>query len=97
MTQEECKGWIYRCTVNNYMDNKFNYSEKTFMRKLIKQSCKGCKDCWFLEEGAESAIVINDPVNGGLYQLNIIPGEIDYETNCADDFELEFERLTETT
>jgi len=86
----ECKGLIFRASVNSFIEKKGNYVYQERMILLKRKSCSGCEDCDWIKENFEEMVadehfpIIQNIRHGCLYTLIVT-----YE-NDDDDYELEF-------
>lgn len=96
---DECKGKIYKCRINNFINGKGEYVESTRMVPQKKLSCPGCKQCGYLdgefhESVANNTISISGtPEHNQLYSLNLVVVSTDWETGHADDYYLAFNKI----
>lgn len=96
---EPCKGRFFRCVINNYLGDDGGYVEQTRMKPLKRMSCKGCSDCEHIDVGAQECLdndcplIINNPVDGGTYRLDIGNIQIDWESGYADDWDYIFTKV----
>jgi len=93
----ECKGQIYRCNVNMFLNSSGNYVEKVTMRHLRTKSCRGCECCGYLEDDLREFIAIGEGASirpaikhGELYRLQIVDVGVDWETGAADEWHIAF-------
>jgi hypothetical protein len=91
-----CKGRFFRCLMTFYIANDGSYVEQTKMRPLKRMSCKGCKDCEHIDDGSQEMIsmdiplVLDNPVNGATYRLDIGNLGTDWETGIVDEWDYVF-------
>jgi len=97
----DCKGKIYRCIINNHIDNSGSYVQKTSMKLLKRKSCSSCVKCdWFDEAIQEDVynlgeVIIEDPIHNLLYEITAVENSVDWETGQPDGYELSFRRIKE--
>jgi len=99
--QNTCKGLIYRCRVNNYVNGKGELLSQIRMIPLKRLSCKGCDHCACvidtLSEDVANDLIpdLTRVVSGKIYKLIYIETGIDYETGVVDDWDWEFREVKE--
>lgn len=98
----KCQGRLYRGRVNYYMAKDGNLRDDRRLNLLKRKSCKGCEECYWIEEALKEHI---DSVgldltfveDFGTYELVAQPGE-KYWTDCGWEYdgpEFDFEHLKE--
>ena len=101
MPEETCKGLIYRCQVNQFLNAKGTYIDSIRMEPLKRMSCPGCDRCAYLRDQTREHIsmgtppIINNPVSSALYELRITNLSRDYETGYPDDWDMVFVKIKE--
>ena len=70
--RRSCKGKVYRAEVNIYTTERgFNKTIK--LRQLVKESCKGCKSCewinYYFQETIEAINNFQEIIHGKKYEL----------------------------
>lgn len=66
--KSKCKGLVWKCYVNSYMDySSGRITSKTELRLLKKKSCSGCDDCEYLRSVIEEELC-NDSKNNELFK-----------------------------
>jgi hypothetical protein len=98
--EEECKGLIYRCSVNKYINSQNAYVETIRMTPLIRKSCKGCEKCDWLHEYMhedvsnlyydESLFTEVSPVHGAVYSYHVTSMSRDWESGHTEIDEVGF-------
>ncbi len=97
--ESDCKGLIYRCRINAYIDSRGTYVYQEKMIPMKKLSCKGCKECGWLKDGLNEFVIdniypiIEDPIDGELYTLGITNESRDLKTGIINDWDMEFVRI----
>ena len=97
----ECKGLIYRASVNSYISDDGDYVHTERMRLLKRKSCKGCPQCgWYIDDintGLSIGVLpyIENIENSGLYKLSVIITGKDMETGIVDDWDIVFDKYIE--
>jgi len=97
-TKEGCKGLIYRCKMNVFINGNGEYVYQERMRPRLKMSCKGCEHCGYLQDylhELEWSVEIEDIEHGALYKLIYIPDPPDYWSGISEDGELKFVKIKE--
>ena len=96
-----CKGRFFRCIINNHLSNDGGYVEQTRMKPLKRMSCKGCANCEHIDVGMQEQmdndipLVIENPVHGGTYKLDIGNLGTDWETGYVDEWDYIFSLVKE--
>jgi hypothetical protein len=94
--ETECKGKIFRCRVNAFVNSKGEYVYQERMIPLKRKSCPGCEKCGHLEDQLPEFISMGTGVNihgivdGGIYCLAIVNESRDWESGVVDDWDLAF-------
>lgn len=90
---EKCKGRMYRCSTNTYLNSKGAYVEIVRMNPLKRMSCKGCEKCgwmdeWLFEDTVnlyhDESLLPKEPVHGALYRYDVISTSTDWETGYTE-------------
>lgn len=97
---KQCKGLIFRCTVNTFVNAKGEYIHQERMIPMKRLSCPGCENCGFIRDNfreytEENLVGVDKIEHGRLYRLRIIEGPPNWKTGVPDDFEMEFLMLTQ--
>lgn len=96
-----CKGRFFRCLINNYLTSDGGYVAQVRMKPLKRMSCGGCKECEHIDFGAQECLdndiplVIDNPVHGGTYRLDIGNLGTDWETGLVDEWDYIFSKVKE--
>lgn len=96
---ESCKGRLFRCIINNHLSNDGGYVEQTRMKPLKRLSCKGCEDCDHIDDGMaemldnDTPLIINNPVHGATYRLDIGNIGTDWESGYAEEWDYIFTKI----
>ena len=91
-----CTGRFYRCVVNNYVDNKGDFTTKITMVLVKRLSCRGCGKCgWQEDDIHENTVCDHPPIireieHDGLYELRMTNVGTDWETGYVDSWDLEY-------
>lgn len=95
-----CRGLIFRCRINRFINKRGEYVETTRMIPLKRKSCSGCEECdWLMEFLSEDInLEIGSPINNcvqdnALYQYTVTYSSRDWETGIVDDLECAFVRV----
>ena len=90
----ECKGLLYRCSVNKYLDSRGAYVETVRMIPLKRKSCTGCEKCEWLHDYLyeevvnlypdESLFTDKYPVQGGVYRYEVTSTSKDWESGYTE-------------
>lgn len=92
-----CKGQIYKCLENNYVNNKGHIVSKKSLILVKRLSCKGCKECGGIIEAINedlwnASLDISTCEHGELYRADVEITSTDWETGFADDWRVVFKR-----
>lgn len=96
-----CDGLLYRCRINNFINNSGVYIEKVSFVPLKRMSCKGCEQCGFLIDDLKEFLANETPPiydnleNGAIYELVVCNVSTDWESGYVDDWELCFKKVEE--
>lgn len=92
--EEECKGLLYRCSVNKYINSQGAYVETVRMTPLKRRSCKGCEKCGWMHEYLheelsnlhydESLFTEQCPRHGGIYSYEVTSTSKDWESGYTE-------------
>ena len=99
--KQVCKGKIYRCKINIFINKNKELIYQIRMRPMLRLSCKGCESCCFLEEylhdlyPGEGVVIDKEPVNNALYELVYIPDLPDWESGISESGTLFLKRIKE--
>jgi hypothetical protein len=95
-----CKGIIYKCKINNFINRKGHYIEKISMIPMKTLSCKGCVTCGWIEETMDDVIAcdgniqfVDKPEHNELYELKVTDTFTDWETGMVDEFYIGFVKI----
>lgn len=94
--EAKCKGKVYRCRVNAFVNSKGEYVYQEKMIPLKRKSCPGCDKCGYLEDqlpefvSMGSAAEIQGIEDGAIYRLEVVNESRDWETGIIDDWDLAF-------
>ena len=99
--KNECKGHIYKCKVNQFINKRGEYVSQERMIPLKRKSCPGCEFCGPTLDDLKESIandtmpIIDDrfPKNNSLYKLVICNITTDWETGYVDGWDLYFEKI----
>jgi len=95
----ECKGLFFKAVGNEFVNTKGEYVITRRMRPLRRISCKGCKECHYLNDQFISfgddihPLIEDDFVPGAVYQLQIENITKDFETGYPDYWDLVFRKV----
>lgn len=96
-----CKGKVFRCRVNAFINAKGEYVYQERMIPLKRRSCPGCEHCSHLEDQLPEFICMGQGVdiqgieNGAVYHLEVVDESRDLETGMIDDWDLAFVKTLE--
>lgn len=95
---KNCKGRVYKCKVNKYVNGKDEYVEQIRMIPMKKMSCPGCEVCDWADEYLPDSnfwdnIEIDVIDDGAFYMLDVINISKDWESGIVDDWDLGFKKL----
>ena len=89
-----CKGKVFRCRVNAFVNCKGEYVYQEKMIPLKRRSCPGCDKCGHLgdrlPEFIGMGVDIQGVVDGAIYHLAIVNESRDWETGVDGDWDLVF-------
>jgi hypothetical protein len=95
-----CKGAIYKCKINNFINKHGHYIEKISMIPMKSLSCKGCVTCGWIEETMDDTIscdgnipFVDEPEHDTLYELKVTDTFTDWETGIIDEFYIGFVKI----
>jgi hypothetical protein len=89
---DDCKGLIFKCKVNNFLNSKNEIVFSTRFIPMKKLSCQGCPNCGALLDSFQDGILplTTTEEDGKLYRLGFSNVSTDWESGQVDDFDLEF-------
>jgi len=100
--KESCKGQVYRCHTNRFVNSSGSYVEKTTMRKLKTKSCRGCETCGYLDDDLREQLSYGEGIDirpsvcdGEVYRLMVVDVSTDWETGIVDDWSVAFVLIEE--
>jgi hypothetical protein len=99
-TNPNCKGKVYRCRVESFLDSQDNIVVRKSLRLLKRESCPDCETCGWINEFIAEDIdqetdYIGNLENGKKYRVegHWYPGP--YEYPDEGDLEIEFVEIKE--
>lgn len=101
-TNPNCKGKVYRCRIESFLDSQDNIVVRKSLRLLKKDSCPNCETCGWIEEFIAEDIYndqetdyIGNLANGKKYRVegHWSPGPFEYPDE--GDLEIEFVEVNE--
>jgi hypothetical protein len=96
LKNDVCKGLIFKCKVNNFINSKNEIIFSTRFIPVKKLSCQGCPTCGALMDSLKESLIYGilplttTSEDGKLYMLGFSNVSTDWETGQVDDFDLEF-------
>lgn len=102
LKKEVCGGLFYRGRVNHYINSNGAYIADVRMIPLRRKSCKGCERCGFLQDDLKESIscetfpIMDNIIDGAIYELRVTNESTDWETGHVDDYDLEFFKIEES-
>jgi len=93
--RKDCKGKVYRASVNTFVNPKGDIVHKESFRFLRRSSCGGCEKCSYLDDDLHEELACGhfevpaDVKHGALYRLATTNVGYDYETGICDSWDTE--------